>query len=107
MAMAVNGRLLLERRKQNENACRSMEIKIAEDKRALQAAKFESLSSLKINTKMAKERTKELRDVITQDLDRRRQLLADLYNDEIDGWRTEVMSNVETQEDRKARFDIE
>lgn len=104
--MAVNGRLLLERRKQNENACRSLEIKIAEDKRALQAAKFESLSSLKINTKVAKERTRELRDEIMHDLDRRRHRLADLYNDEMDGWRSEVMSNVETQEDRKARFAI-
>ena len=34
----------------------------------------------------------------------RRQQLADLYNNEMDDWRAEVMSKVETQEDRKARY---
>lgn len=34
----------------------------------------------------------------------RRQMLADLYNGEMDMWRREVMSKVETQDDRKSRF---
>ena len=33
----------------------------------------------------------------------RRQQLADLYNTEIEQWRTEVLNNVETLEDRQAR----
>ena len=33
----------------------------------------------------------------------RRRLLADLYNSEMDQWQAEVLANVETQEDRKAR----
>ena len=53
---------------------------------------------------MVKERTKEMREEIAQNLEKRRQRLADLYNDEMDDWRSEVMSSVETQEDRKARF---
>lgn len=34
----------------------------------------------------------------------RRKKLADLYNREIEEWRNEVLSRVETQEDRKQRF---
>jgi hypothetical protein len=33
----------------------------------------------------------------------RRRELADLYNDEMEQWKAEVLANVETQEDRKAR----
>ena len=33
----------------------------------------------------------------------RRQQLADLYNSELEMWRSEAISRVETQEDRKAR----
>jgi hypothetical protein len=36
-------------------------------------------------------------------LHRRRRELADLYNDEMEQWKAEVLANVETQEDRKAR----
>jgi hypothetical protein len=102
--MAVNGRHLLEKRKQAENTCRSIQTKIAEDNRALRVAEFESLSTIKINKKLVKERTNEMRVEIAQSLEKRRQRLADLYNEEMDDWRSEVMTNVETQEDRKARF---
>jgi cilia- and flagella-associated protein 53 len=34
----------------------------------------------------------------------RRRRLADLYNDEMDAWKVEVLGKVETQEDRKARI---
>ena len=34
----------------------------------------------------------------------RRKKLAALYNNEIEQWRKEVLSKVETQEDRKARW---
>lgn len=102
--MAVNGRHLLEKRKLAENTCRSIQTKIAEDNRALRVAEFESLSTVKINKKMVKERTNEMRAEVAQSLEKRRQRLADLYNEEMDDWRSEVMSNVETQEDRKARF---
>ncbi len=36
-------------------------------------------------------------------LHRRRRELADLYNEEMEQWKAEVLANVETQEDRKAR----
>ena len=47
---------------------------------------------------------KELRSANERGLEIRRQQLADLYNDEIEGWRSEVMAKVETHEDRKARY---
>lgn len=39
-----------------------------------------------------------------ENLIHRRKKLADLYNYEINVWRQEVLSHVETQEDRKARL---
>jgi hypothetical protein len=38
-----------------------------------------------------------------ENLVERRKKLADLYNYEINLWRQEILSRVETQEDRKAR----
>ena len=39
-------------------------------------------------------------------INQRRQQLADLYNREIEAWRQEAVSRVETLEDRKARFNV-
>lgn len=39
-----------------------------------------------------------------ENLSGRRKKLANLYNDEMDAWRFEVLGKVETQEDRKARI---
>jgi hypothetical protein len=103
--MAHNGRYALEKRRKAEDVCRSMESRIAEDKRALQIASFETTSKVKIDHKMRQERRKELTGENDKILMNRRQHLADLYNDEIDCWRSEVMAKVETQEDRKARSD--
>ena len=105
--MAVNGRFLLEKRKKAEDACFLIERKIAEDSRTLQLAKFDQLSEIKTNDKMIKMRSKELKDGVAQQLDRRRQCLADLYSNEMESWKSEVMSNVETQEDRKARYQLD
>lgn len=100
----VDGRHLLDRRRQKEDVVGAMQRSIIEDKRTLQVARFESMSSLKIEKKMMKERTNVLRDEASKNLEYRRQLLADLYNDEMEEWKSEVMANVETHEDRKARL---
>ena len=102
--MAVNGKYLLEKRKKADEACSLIERKIAEDNRTLQLAKFDQLSELKTNDKMMKMRSNELKDGVAKQLEKRRQSLAELYTREMDNWRSEVMSNVETQEDRKARY---
>ena len=81
-----------------------MERKIAEDNRTLQLAKFDKLSELKTNDKTIKMRSNEVKDGVARQLEKRRQCLADLYSNELESWKNEVMANVETQEDRKARY---
>lgn len=102
--MAVNGRFLLEKRKKADSDCALMERKIAEDNRTLQLAKFDKLSELKTNDKTIKMRSNEVKDGVARQLEKRRQCLADLYSNELESWKNEVMANVETQEDRKARY---
>ena len=102
--MAANGRFALEKRRQAEDVCRAMESRIVQDRKALQNARFESSSAVKIDHKMRHERTKQLMAENERGVEIRRQQLADLYNNEMDDWRAEVMSKVETQEDRKARY---
>ena len=102
--MAVNGKHLLEKRRQREDACRDMDNRVLDDRKAQQQSLFESSSALKIDHKMRQERMKELRSANERGLEIRRQQLADLYNDEMEGWRSEVMARVETHEDRKARY---
>ena len=102
--MAVNGRHVLERRRKTEDAYRSMESRMTDYKRDLQVATFEESSMLKIDRKMRIERSNELRRADDIAVANRRQCLADLLNDEMDKWRSEVLANVETQEDKKARF---
>ena len=101
--MAVNGKHLLEKRRQREDACRDMDNRVLDDRKAQQQSLFESSSALKIDHKMRQERMKELRSANEKGLEIRRQQLADLYNDEMEGWRSEMMARVETHEDRKAR----
>jgi hypothetical protein len=102
--MAHNGRYALEKRRQAEDVYRSMESRIGEDRRALQIAKFETSSNEIIDHKQRQERSKELRGENEKAVTSRREQLADLYNDEMECWRMEVMAKVETQEDRKARL---
>jgi hypothetical protein len=101
--MASTGRFAVEKRRQAEDACRSMEARITEDRRSLQIASFESSSTIKIDRKLRDNRANQLRGEDEKLLRIRRQSLADLYNDEMDHWRSEVRGNEESQEDRKAR----
>jgi len=44
--------------------------------------------------------------VYEQNLLERRRKLANLYNNEIEQWRREVLAKVETTEDRKERYSL-
>lgn len=101
--MQSNCRNVLERRRQNEEVYRSMDARMKGDRRALQIASFEASSMLKIDAKIRNERVGALKEEDDRVLFGRRQCLADLYNDEMDRWQVEIASEVETQEDRKAR----
>jgi len=102
--MAVNfGNKTIESRKRADNAYRRMDAVIVEDKKILQMANFENMTAAKIDRRMKKEQFDKRKQEYEISLHDRRQQLADLYNTEIEAWRAEVLSNVETLEDRQAR----
>ena len=102
--MAEYGRHALEKRRRAEDAYRLMESRITDYKRDLQVATFEQSSMLKIDRKAKVDRSNELKRVDNDAVGNRRQCLADLLNNEMDHWRSEVLAKVETQVDKKERF---
>ena len=101
--MNPNGRNANEKRQQAEDVYRSMDARIKEDRKLNQIANFESSSTLRIDANARKDRINDLKRPGESILQHRRQMLSDLYNDEFDSWEEEVMTNVETPEDKKAR----
>lgn len=100
----ATGHRTIEKRRAAEDVYRKMEATLVSEKRALEIATWENSSAARGETKARQERFKEIQQQNEKALLRRRQQLANLYNEEMDAWRTEVMSRVETQEDRKARI---
>lgn len=94
----------IEARKKANNAYDYMDSVIADEKRKLQIAKFEISTSKKIERRMKNDRMATMERDNQISLHQRRRDLADLYNDEMEQWKAEVLANVETQEDRKARI---
>lgn len=80
-----------------------MDAKMKDDRRLDQIANFESSSSRRIDLNARKDRMNDLKRPGESILEHRRQMLADLYSDEFDSWKNEVMTNVETPEDKKSR----
>ena len=117
---------LLEVRRRAEDRYRHMDALIVEDKKVLHFANFEintankidrrtkqvelrlifGLSNLKSLTSLLKlqqifeQKKKEYED----NLMKKKSKLADLYNREMEDWRNEILSRVETAADRKARY---
>jgi hypothetical protein len=59
---------------------------------------FSFISTVTIQNELDKRKQEYATNLIE-----RKQRLANLYNTEMENWRNEVLSKVETQEDRKAR----
>lgn len=76
----------------------------AEDRKILQIASFEQNTTRKIENNAQREVLEGRKQDFEVDLFNRRMKLADLYNEEISGWRAEVLSNVESQDSRKDRI---
>lgn len=126
MSAASYGKAMIESRKRADNAYKAMDAVIANDKKILQIANFEITTANKIERLTRSVRfmfivetsiifnllivliiQKEAERLKAQNeatINHRRQQLADLYNSEIEVWRAETISRVETQEDRKARL---
>jgi uncharacterized protein (DUF1015 family) len=100
------GHQSIEKRRAREDAYRAMETRMAADRRAHQIAVFETSSSARIEVKQRQDRFKEMMTEREKAIISKREQLAELYNNEMDAWRNEVMSKVETIEERKARCAI-
>jgi len=105
MSRAVKlGAQLVESRRRAENAYRDMDAVIAHDRKVFQIASFENTTTQKIERRMKQSMFEAKKKEYEEQLIIRRKKLADLYNREINEWRNEVLSRVETQEDRKQRI---
>jgi len=102
--MASQGQKIIEAKKAQEAAAREMRLALEADERVKRIADFEIQTTKKIEKKMAMKRFDELASQIGGDLTDRRRQLAELYNAELNMWREEVMTKVETVEERKARI---
>ena len=97
------GHKTIEKRRQAEDRYRAMEANLANEKRAFEIATWENSSAARGEGKARQDRAKEIEQQHAKQLLRRKQQLANLYNEEMETWREAVMAKVETQEDRKAR----
>jgi hypothetical protein len=97
------GHKTIEKRRQAEDRYRAMEANLANEKRAFEIATWENSSAARGEGKARQDRAKEIEQQYAKQLLRRKQQLANLYNEEMETWRAAVMAKVETQEDRKAR----
>ena len=102
--MSSIGHKTIEKRRAQEDVYRAMEQSLAAEKRQMEIATWENSSAARQDGKNRIERMKEIQAQQEKAVLRRRQELANLYNSEMDAWRMEVMSRVETQEDRKSRY---
>lgn len=94
----------IEVRKKTNAAYDLMDAAIADERKKLQIANFEISTTKRIEKRMKNDRMSSMERDHQVELHRRRRELADLYNDEMEQWKAEVLANVETQEDRKARI---
>ena len=102
--MSSIGHKTIEKRRAQEDVYRAMEQSLAAEKRQMEIATWENSSAARQDGRNRVDRVKEIQAQQEKEVLRRRQELANLYNNEMDAWRTEVMSRVETQEDRKSRY---
>lgn len=104
MATIHGGLKAIEIRKKNEAAYEQMLLASKGDKQVFQIANFEHSTTAKIEQRLKNERVEAKRKEFENSLLSRKNQLADLYNYEMNLWRSEVLAKVQTQEDRKARI---
>ena len=102
--MTSTGQKALESRRRHEDKARAMQASLADERKVMSMATFETSTAKKIDQRTKQERFDELQRSSEINLLRRRQNLADLYNYEREQWQNEVLSRVESVEDRKQRY---
>eukprot|EP01039_Chlorochromonas_danica_P001728 gene1728-1888_t len=95
---------ILDARRRMENSFREMDAVVQHDRKILQMAHFENYTTNKIEQRtkqlMMEKKKKEYEDRLLH----RKKRLADLYNEEMQTWRQEVLAKEETIEERKAKI---
>lgn len=102
--MASNGQKIIENKKIQEAAAREMRIALEADERIKRIAQFEVSTTKKIEKRMSVDRFNQLKGQRNAGVLDRRRRLADIYNQEMMSWKNEVMTKVETVEERKQRI---
>lgn len=102
--MAHAHQQLIESRKKADEQYKIMEAIKKQNDRVSQIANFEIKTTKRIEKNMRKNALDERNREYEVELYDRKNALAELYNTEIEGWRAEVLSKVETMEDRKSRI---
>ena len=98
------GKQMIESRRRAENAYLEMERVAAETRKIHQYTNFEITTTDKIDRRMKQQMFEAKKKEYEDNLHQRRKRLAALYNDEMEQWKAEVVSRVETTEDRKRRI---
>lgn len=98
------GKQLIEARRKSENAYMEMDRISAETRKVQQYTHFEVTTTDKIDRRMKQQMFEAKKKEYEDNLHQRRKRLAALYNDEMEQWKAEVVSRVETTEDRKRRI---
>jgi hypothetical protein len=93
---------MMEARKRLEQEKLLMETELENSKKIAHRTMFEVTTTQKIESRLRHEALTKKKEKIERDVYLRRQQLADLYNSEIEFWRSEVLSKKETMEERKA-----
>ena len=96
----------IESRKKADAAYQVMDQVIMAERKVLQMAHFEETTGAKIEKRIKKEQMDRARRERTLNLVQRQSQLATLLNVEMEGWKKEVLNNVESIEERKSRYYI-
>jgi len=102
--MASHGQKLIENKKAQEAAAREMRIALEADEKVKRIAHFEISTTKKIEKRVARDRFDQLKGQRNAGVLDRRRRLADLYNQEMSMWKNEVLTKVESVEERKQRI---
>mmetsp|Transcript_35100 Transcript_35100/g.35736 ORF Transcript_35100/g.35736 Transcript_35100/m.35736 type:complete len:470 (+) Transcript_35100:203-1612(+) len=94
----------IQSRRRVENERKAVEQTIIKDRRNIDRAQFEITTTKKIDQRMKQQRYEEIMRQQERSLLERRRQLAALYNFELESWTEDVMSRVETVEDKKNRI---
>ena len=94
----------IESRKRADVAYREMDAVLAEERKVLSKAQFEVLTANKIEQRVKRDSVDQKVRDHEFGLVKRRQMLASLYENEMRAWTDELLSRVESVEERKARY---